>query len=215
MSAWCGSAAARGRSAAASNPSNDIDAANVVMRSGIEVWQIPQPVYRLMPVGYAELMERVHDKGRIGKYLVEQLMAWNERMVPYPIEHRSLGDSPAIGVIMYPECGLCSWRLVPDFNREMNYLHNGMHRAIKVYQLIHCRFIHEDFFAKLAMFARGDLTRDTLLMPLVLISGQTRRINHGNHARAGSGRSATGDAKKCLSPKASSGLPRWSALFVG
>jgi inosine-uridine nucleoside N-ribohydrolase len=138
------------------NLSNDVDAANVVMRSGIEVWQIPQPVYRLMPVGYAELMERVSDKGRIGKYLVEQLIAWNARVVPYPIEHRSLGDSPAIGVMMYPECGLSSWRPAPEFNREMNYVHTGRHRAIKVYDSIDSRFIHEDFFAKLAMFAREE-----------------------------------------------------------
>lgn len=136
------------------NLSNDIGAANVVMRSGLEIWQIPQPVYRLMPVSYAELMERVYDKGRIGKYLVDQLIEWNARMVPHAIEHRSLGDSPAVGVIMYPECGLSSWRAAPTFNGEMNYVHTGQYRAIKVYESIDCRFIHEDFFAKLAMFAR-------------------------------------------------------------
>jgi len=141
------------------NLSNDIDSANVVMRSGIEVWQIPQPIYRQMPVSYAELMTRVYDQGRIGKYLVDQLIAWNNRMVPYAIEHRSLGDSPAIGVIMYPECGISSWRPAPEFNREMNYVHTGRHKPIKVYESIDCRFIHEDFFAKLAMFARGQLTR--------------------------------------------------------
>ena len=141
------------------NLSNDIDSANVVMRSGIEVWQIPQPIYRQMPVSYAELMTRVYDQGRIGKYLVDQLIEWNNRMVPYAIEHRSLGDSPAIGVIMYPECGFSSWRPAPEFNREMNYLHTGRHKPIKVYESIDCRFIHEDFFAKLAMFARGQLTR--------------------------------------------------------
>jgi purine nucleosidase len=59
------------------NLSNDIEAANVVFRSDVEVWQIPQPVYRMMGVSYAELMERVHDKGAIGKYLVEQLIDWN------------------------------------------------------------------------------------------------------------------------------------------
>ena len=128
------------------------------MRSGIEVWQIPQPIYRLMPVSYAELMERVYDKGRIGRYLVDQLIEWNERVVAYPIEHRSLGDSPAVGVIMYPECGLSTWRPAPEFNSEMNYVHTGRHRPIKVYESIDSRFIHEDFFAKLAMFARGQLT---------------------------------------------------------
>ena len=52
---------------------NDIAAANVVYRSGIEIWQIPSPVYKMMAVSYAELHERVFDKGPLGKYLVEQL----------------------------------------------------------------------------------------------------------------------------------------------
>ena len=59
------------------NLSNDITAANVVARSGIEIWQIPMTVYRRMAVSYAELYERVYDKGAIGKYLVEQLVDWN------------------------------------------------------------------------------------------------------------------------------------------
>ncbi len=71
---------------------NDIAAANVVYRSGIEIWQIPSPVYKMMAVSYAELHERVFDKGPLGKYLVEQLVDWNSRMVPGPIEHRSLGE---------------------------------------------------------------------------------------------------------------------------
>ena len=57
--------------------SNDIHAANVVMKSKVQLWQIPMTVYRMMAVGYAELYERVYDKGAIGKYLVEQLVEWN------------------------------------------------------------------------------------------------------------------------------------------
>ena len=139
------------------NLSNDIDSANVVMRSGLEIWMIPQPVYRYMPVSYAELMTRVYDRGPIGKYLVDQLIELNERSVQIPIEHRSLGDSPAIGVIMYPECGFSSWHPAPEFSRDMNYIHTGRNKPIKLYETIDCRFIHEDFFAKLDMFAKGKL----------------------------------------------------------
>jgi inosine-uridine nucleoside N-ribohydrolase len=32
------------------NLSNDINAANVAFKSKVEVWQIPRPVYRQMPV---------------------------------------------------------------------------------------------------------------------------------------------------------------------
>ncbi len=137
------------------NLSNDIAAANVVMRSRVEVWQIPMTVYRILPVSYAEVMERVHDKGPIGRYLVEQLFDWNTRMVDGPIEHRSLGDSPAIGTIMYPECGRSEWRPAPEFNDLMNYVHTGRNRPIKVYDTCDQRFVLEDMFAKIARFHRG------------------------------------------------------------
>ncbi|MGG5820008.1 nucleoside hydrolase [Falsiroseomonas sp. HW251] len=136
------------------NLSNDIAAANVVFRSGIEIWQIPKPLYRVMAVSYAELRERVEPHGRIGKYLVEQLIEHNAHR-PEPLEHRSLGDSPAIGVMMYPECGQSDWRAAPEFNALMNYEHTGRNRTVKVYTDIDQRYIHEDFFAKLARFNRG------------------------------------------------------------
>jgi purine nucleosidase len=80
---------------------------------------------------------------------------WNKRYHLHgPIEHRSLGDSPAVGVMMYPECGWFEWRPAPEFNAEMNYLHSGRNRPIRVYHAIDQRFILEDFFAKLARFTR-------------------------------------------------------------
>ena len=135
---------------------NDIAAANVVYRSGIEIWQIPSPVYKMMAVSYAELHERVFDKGPLGKYLVEQLIDWNSRMVPGPIEHRSLGDSPAIGIMMYPDCGKSSWVAAPQFtNPGMNYVHEGKRGTVRLYRNVDQRFIQEDFFAKLNRFTRG------------------------------------------------------------
>ena len=138
------------------NLSNDITGANVVARSGIEIWQIPMAVYRKMPVSYAELYERVYDKGPIGKYLVDQLLEWNEKTAILPMEHRSLGDSPAIGVMMYPECG--SWEYVPgpEYSPAMNYVHTGRNRPVRFYKDVDQRFIHEDFYCKLARFARGE-----------------------------------------------------------
>jgi inosine-uridine nucleoside N-ribohydrolase len=138
------------------NLSNDIAAANVVARSGIEIWQIPMKVYRHMAVSYAELYERVHGQGELGRYLVEQLVDWNARMVEGPIEHRSLGDSPAIGVMMYPECGVSEWVPGPEYNDHMNYVHTGRNRPIKLYHDVDQRFILEDMFAKLARFARNE-----------------------------------------------------------
>lgn len=137
------------------NLSNDIEAANVVFRSRLEVWQIPAPVYRMMGVGYAELMERALGQGAIGRYLVEQLIAWNARSVPGPIEYRSLGDTPALAVIMNPDGGRSEWRPAPQFSPSMHYLHPGRHRPIRVYDSIDVRFIQEDLFAKLTRFTRG------------------------------------------------------------
>ena len=137
------------------NLSNDVTAANLVFRSKLEVWQIPSTIYKRMAVSYAELVEKVYDKGAIGKYLVEQLVEWNRLYHLHgPIEHRSLGDSPVVGVMMYPECGWSEWRPAPEFNAEMNYVHTGRNRPIRVYERIDQRFILEDFFAKLARFTR-------------------------------------------------------------
>jgi inosine-uridine nucleoside N-ribohydrolase len=137
------------------NLSNDIAAANVVARAGVELWQIPQPVYRRMAVSYAELRERVAGQGALGQYLVDQLIDWNARMVSGPIEHRSLGDSPAIGVLMYPECGEADWVPGPEYSPLMTYLHTGRNHPVKLYKNVDQRFILEDLFAKLARFARG------------------------------------------------------------
>ena len=151
------------------NLSNDIHAANVVFRSPIEVWQIPSTVYRLMAVSYAELFEKVYPHGALGRYLVEQLVEWNAQFLTWletqdaeraqaiggALEYRSLGDSPAVGVIMYPDCGQWQWRPAPEFESSMHYRHTGRNRPIRVYETVDARFVHEDFFAKLARFARA------------------------------------------------------------
>jgi purine nucleosidase len=139
------------------NLSNDLIAAKVVFRSKVELWQIPSTIYKRMAVSYAELVQKVYDKGPLGKYLVEQLVEWNTQH-PHGghIEHRSLGDSPAIGVMMYPECGWFEWRPAPEFNAEMNYVHTGRSRPIRLYHAVDQRFILEDFFAKLAWWYRKE-----------------------------------------------------------
>jgi inosine-uridine nucleoside N-ribohydrolase len=135
------------------NLSNDIHAANVVMKSNLEVWQVPRSTYRTMSVGYAELIEKVYPQGEIGKYLIEQLIEHNARTRP-EMEFRSLGDSPCIGIILDPECGRFSWRPAPIFNQQMHYIHTEQYRPIRVYENVNTRFIHEDLFAKLAQFIR-------------------------------------------------------------
>jgi hypothetical protein len=85
-----------------------------------------------MAVSYAELEQKVYHQGPLGKYLVEQLIDWNNKYHRHgPIEHRSLGDSPAVGVMMYEDCGSYDWVPAPEFNSEMNYVHTGKYRPIR------------------------------------------------------------------------------------
>lgn len=135
------------------NLSNDIAAARVVFESRVEVWQIPQPVYQLMAVSYAELDKKVAPLGELGDYLVRQLKQWNATYVDQPIEHRSLGDSPAVGVVMYPNCGRWQLRRAPRIADDMSYAYSESAREIRVYDSVDARFVLEDMFAKLERFA--------------------------------------------------------------
>lgn len=153
---WIGGASVRPPWRVEFNLSNDIHAANVVMKSKLAVSQVPYPMYQHINVGYAELCERVAPHGEIGRYLVEQLIEWNARY-DQAIEFRALGDSPAVGVVMAPNAGRWSWQPAPEYDvRSGDSFVTGNNRPIKVYENFDMRFLMEDFYAKLARFARGE-----------------------------------------------------------
>ncbi|MEQ7127781.1 nucleoside hydrolase [Actinopolymorpha sp. B11F2] len=137
------------------NLSNDIVAANVVFASELEVWQIPMSTYVLTSVSYAELDEKVAPCGKIGDYLVRQLVEFNAKQECRPMECRNLGDSPAVGVMLNPFCGRFVERTAPTFTADGSYDFGVTHRPIRVYESIDTRFLFEDFFAKLQQFAAG------------------------------------------------------------
>lgn len=141
------------------NLSNDITAANVIMKSGLELWQIPRNVYRMMPVSFAEMTRKVKPCGEIGRYLVDNVIDHNNKMPNGPAEYRVLGDSPAIGVMLYEDCGRWSWRPAPEFDTMMKYVHTGKNRPIKVYETMDNHFIMEDFYAKIEDFAKNQAER--------------------------------------------------------
>lgn len=136
------------------NLRNDVHSANVVLQSSLELWQIPRDVYRMMPVTYSELTERVSPHGELGRYLTDNVIQFNNAGTERPTEYRILGDSPAIGVILYGDCGKWAWQPAPILDSDMQYIHTGKYRPIKVYETIDARFILEDFYAKLAQFHR-------------------------------------------------------------
>lgn len=134
------------------NLQNDIVAANYVFHSDVELWQIPRDVYRMMPVGFPELYTKVHPYGRIGEYLCDNVIRFNNAEADRPVGFRNLGDSPAVGVVLYEDCGESEWRPAPAIDAQMHYIHTGKNRPIKVYKNINSRFILEDFFALLQLF---------------------------------------------------------------
>jgi len=135
------------------NLSNDIPAANVVFDSGIQIWQVPSSVYSMVSVGYAELDEKIGDSGPLGDYLIRQLHEWNATHHPGPIESRSLGDSPAISLVLFPRGGTFRTVPAPRFGVEGHYLPGSGH-PIRVCESVDVRFLLEDMFAKIRRFAR-------------------------------------------------------------
>ncbi|GAB3810012.1 nucleoside hydrolase [Kribbella italica] len=135
------------------NLSNDIHAANVVFGSGMTVWQVTSDVYTKVSVGYAELDEKIGDAGPLGRYLIDQLHEWNAIHHGEPIESRSLGDSPAIALMLFPRSGDLRVRPAPRFGVDGWYL-PGTDNPIHVCEQIDVRFLLEDMFAKIRRFAR-------------------------------------------------------------
>jgi inosine-uridine nucleoside N-ribohydrolase len=135
------------------NLSNDIHAANVVFGSGMTVWQVPSDVYTKVSVGYAELEEKIGDAGPLGRYLIDQLVEWNATYHGEPIESRSLGDSPAISLMLFPHSGNLRVRPAPRFGVDGWYL-PGTDNPIHVCEQVDVRFLLEDMFAKIRRFAR-------------------------------------------------------------
>ncbi len=135
------------------NLRNDIAAANVVFDSGITIWQVPSNVYSMVSVGYTELQEKIGGTSRLADYLIDQLIDWNATYHPQPIESRSLGDSPAISLMLYPYGGDFRTVPAPRFGQEGHYLPGSGH-PVRVVEAVDVRFLLEDMFAKIRKFGR-------------------------------------------------------------
>ncbi|MBI5769494.1 MAG: nucleoside hydrolase [Verrucomicrobia bacterium] len=144
------------------NLSNDVPAANLLLRSGLAFTQIPYPLYGHFCVSYAELFEKVHPQGALGRYLVEQLVAYNAASSAMAREYRSLGDSAAVGVLLAPHAGRWQSRPAPRYDPATLLPERAgtTARPVREYETFDARFLLEDFFAKLARFARHEGTGD-------------------------------------------------------
>ena len=148
------------------NVENDLNAANVILSSKMELWQVPKNLYSKMYVPYSVLYEKVYPFGEIGKYLVENLdrvsgifYDWIRRpsytpqaaAAAYPGgEMWILGDQPAVGLILFDQ--RYSWHMqrAPRIDENNRYIPgNDPGRMIRVYDEIDRDFIMDDFYAKL------------------------------------------------------------------
>ncbi len=135
------------------NAGNDIEAINLVISSGVEFWQIPSSVYGSMRIGLAEIQKKIYPCGKIGKHLLENMLNYNmSKNAGWTAgESWTLGDSPAVGVALDPNCGRYVFREAPIFNDDTTYRFKAGRPKIKVYVSIDSRFIIEDFICKLQL----------------------------------------------------------------
>ena len=138
------------------NLNNDIRSARVVMNSDMPVWQIPRNVYSQVIVSLAELEYKVRPCGELGRYLFDQLEEHGHtsfaRATTRTGEYWCLGDSPAVGVLLFAHMFDYDWVQAPLITDNMTYAKNSQNRPIRVYNRVDHRFILEDFYAKLALF---------------------------------------------------------------
>ncbi len=135
------------------NLRNDIAAANVVFGSGIAIQQVPSNVYRLCSVGYAELRRRVEPCGPLGEFLVQRVADFNREHHRVPVESRSLGDSPAIALMLDPWCAAFRRHRPVRFTADGHCVAAETGSDVLVVEQIDVRYFLEDMFAKLAEHA--------------------------------------------------------------
>ncbi len=149
---------------------NDICAANVVFQSNIDLWQVPLTAYSTIRVTIAELALKVRPHGAIGRYLFDQLVEYNEwysKTMPnadWPKgESWCLGDSPAVSLLLDDHQFGYEMKSAPRFSEDMLYVHGNNGRQIRVYHYVDPRFTLEDMYAKLALRAEKDRSRETIV----------------------------------------------------
>lgn len=161
------------------NLMNDVNAANIALKSNIPMWVIPQNVYGQIRVSIADLAVNVKPYGEIGKYLFQQLQDFNFDMVnkyyPTIIERTNredvtlypelqvgfkmwplgevwqFGDSAIVSLLLDPMQGSYEMKPAPYITKDMHYVHNQNDRMIRWYNTIDSAFTLQDMYAKLKL----------------------------------------------------------------
>jgi hypothetical protein len=91
--------------------------------------------------------------GPLADYLIRQLHEFNAEHNSEPIESRSLGDSPAVSLMLFSRGGTFRTVPAPRFGAEGHYLPGSGH-PVRVCESVDVRFLLEDMFAKIRRFGR-------------------------------------------------------------
>lgn len=156
------------------NMSNDVIASRIVMDSEMSLWQVPANAYSTMRVSFMTLAEKLYSCGKPGRYLCDQLWAFNKRMFDRKAqglqsamsgqdpskpesyaafccgECWSLGDSPVVGLMLNASVYDRFITGKPYINDDSTYtLRPDNPNKVAVYERIDSTFILDDFFAKM------------------------------------------------------------------
>lgn len=136
------------------NAGNDITAANLLLRSGVDLWLVPSQVYSTITIGIAEIKRRISPCGRIGEHLYNNLINYNnsEGAGWTQGESWSLGDSPAIAIAINPGCGRFKTVNAPIVADDTSSIESNDTPKIRIYTDVDSRYILEDLIAKLELF---------------------------------------------------------------
>ena len=152
---WIGTHGAGDRSAPFRefNAGNDVEAANEVLQSGMDLWLVPSDVYTTINVGISELELKVAPYGAIGRHLFDNLITYNLSEIAgwTQGESWSLGDSPAIAIAINPGCGRYVETQAPLVVEDTSSISKADNPVIRIYTSVDSRYILEDFFAKLRL----------------------------------------------------------------
>lgn len=138
------------------NAGNDVEAANIVLSSGVKLSLVPSDVYSTINIGIAELQCEVLPYGRIGRHLFEQLVSYNNSAEAgwTKGESWSLGDSPAVAIALNPWCGHYKEVTAPIINEDTSSTFVPGRPVITMYTDVDSRYILGDMIAKLKLLAK-------------------------------------------------------------
>lgn len=137
------------------NAGNDIQATNLVLQSGTDLWLVPSNVYTTITIGIAEIQRRIAPCGEIGRHLFTQMIEYNmsEGAGWTQGESWSLGDSPAIALAINPGCGHYKYVKAPLIMEDTSSAVCEDTPQIRLYTDVDSRYILEDLIAKLELFS--------------------------------------------------------------